>query len=113
MEDLAPGIPTDLAKKYRLPSQIVEPNSDIFGKSIQEQEDGSLYVELALSSASAAAILMVRRDETISNLNSGTALQPGNVYAFELAYQAQEQLNLRFNGTVTLNYVRVLYRRWV
>jgi hypothetical protein len=61
------------------------------------------------------ATFYVVRDGTKYTINSGNQLTAGDVYAFELAYQADEQVNFAFSftGTGTLGYLRVLYRRWV
>ena len=111
--DLAPGVPTDLSKEYRVPTSSLDGATNILGKDIQVGEDGTLYVELALAAGAVSTILRVNRDGTPFQLNNGVALNAGNVYAFELTIQAEERVNFSVALATTLGYIRILYRRWV
>ena len=123
MEDLSPGVPTDLSKRYRNPSPSgvasgaeqgkSTPVGAFFSEAIQQPHDGTLYVELAPSSTSPNVQLYVIRDGVSYLLNEGNSLVAGTVYAFEVAYQADEQVNFKFGLNGLLGYIRVLYRRWV
>ena len=115
MTDLAPGVPTDLSKSYRVPNSTVDAFSNVFGKDIQMPDDGTLYVEVCLTLASANSLFKVMREgaSSLGTLNNGNDLVAGNVYAFEVTYQAGERVNFQFTQSVGLNWLRVLYRRWV
>ena len=110
---LAPGVPTDLSKEYRVPASSLDGATNILGKDIQVREDGTLYVEVALAAGAVSTIFRVNRDGTPYQLNNGAALNPGNVYSFQLAIQAEERVNFSVALATTLGYIRILYRRWV
>ncbi len=111
--DLAPGVPEDLSKRYRIANEAVDGNSNVFSEPIRQQGDGSLYVEVCLASSGTNSTLLVTRGTKTGLLNSGNVLVAGQVYAFELTYQDGEEVNFQFGLSTTLNWFRILYRHWV